>query len=414
MKVMLLGNGSREHAMGWALTKNPDVALFSVPGNPGLASLGTNIAIRADDPIEVTGAAVELDVDLVVVGPEAPLAAGVVDALEAKGIPALGPVRSAARLESSKAYAKEVMQKAGIPTAASASFSDRDAAIAYLDQMSEPFVVKADGLAAGKGVLVTDSRVEATRWVDRCLDGGFGDAGATVVVEDYLDGPEFSVFALCDGATAVAFGSARDHKRLSDGDAGPNTGGMGAFSPVDGLGDGEVADVMVSVIHPTLQQLASDDVPYRGFLYAGLVMTEDGPKVLEFNCRLGDPETQVVLPLLSSDLASTLMSAATGHLAEPPAWTDQAAVNVVLAASGYPEAPRRGDVISGIETSMALIFQGGTAQSEEGLVTDGGRVLSVVGLGDDINAARDAAYDAVGSIHFDGMHFRSDIAEEQS
>ncbi len=388
---------------------------MALPGNPGLAELATIVdGVSPTDPGAVAAIARLHRVDLVVVGPEAPLAAGVVDALEGVGIPAFGPSRAAARLEASKTFAKEVMAAAGVPTAAAHTFDDPSAARAHLEAVEGPYVVKADGLAAGKGVLVTDDRSEALAWVTRCFGGGFGEAGARVVIEEYLEGPELSVFAVCSGRESAVLEPARDYKRLAEGDAGPNTGGMGSFSPVE-LPAGLVGEVVERVIRPTLHRLADDGTPYLGFLYAGLALTRDGPKVIEFNVRLGDPETQVVLPRLESDLLAVIVSALEGRLgAEPLVWSPRAAVNVVLASAGYPESPRSGDVIHGLEAAAAcddvLVFHAGTARDDRRrLVTAGGRVLSAVGLGDDLEAARTRAYEAVDLIRWEGMQYRRDI-----
>ncbi|MDX1689710.1 MAG: phosphoribosylamine--glycine ligase [Acidimicrobiia bacterium] len=415
MRVLLLGGGGREHALGAALVEGGSVdRLTSWPGNPGLAGLGPTITDRSPaDPTAVVEEAA--GADLVVVGPEAPLAAGVADALRAKGIPALGPGADGARLEASKAFAKEVMADAGVPTAASTTHTDRATALADLDGREPPFVVKADGLAAGKGVLVTWDRDEALDWVDRCLAGDFGPAGTTVVIEDFLDGPELSVFALCAGGDAVAFGAARDHKRLRDGDEGPNTGGMGCFSPVPEAGPEAVGEILDAVVRPVLGALADRGVDYRGFLYTGLVITHHGPSVLEFNVRMGDPEAQVILPLLATDPGPLFASVAEGSLpTEPLAWHGGAAVDVVLAADGYPESPRRGDPITGVEAAAARpgvrVFHAGTARDGDALVTAGGRVLNVVGTGADLDTARAAAYAAVDDVSFAGRRFRRDIA----
>ena len=344
-------------------------------------------------------------VDLVVVGPEAPLAAGVVDAVARLGIPVFGPTRAAARLESSKAFAKEVMRRAGVATATSGSFTNPADARLYLDAMEGPFVVKADGLAAGKGVLVTDSREEASAWVDRCFDGAFGDAGATVLIEGFLEGPEVSVFAVCTERGVQPLAPARDYKRLLDGDAGPNTGGMGSYSPVDDIPPDLLEQVMARVIQPTLKQMAEDGTPFIGFLYAGLVLTKTGPQVLEFNVRLGDPETQAVLPRLESDLIDVLEGAA-------PVWSETAAVNVVLASGGYPDSPVTGDIIKGLAEipDDVLVFHAGTRRDRKRLVVDGGLAINMVGTGTTVQAARNRAYEAVSTVKWPGMQYRTDIA----
>ena len=417
MKVLLIGSGGREHALGWAMSQSPLVhELISLPGNPGLAGLGAVVeGIAADDVGAVAQVAQAEQVDLVIVGPEAPLAAGIVDALEGKGIAAFGPSRAAARLEGSKKFAKEIMARSGVATAAWQAFTEREPAIAYLAEKAGPYVVKADGLAAGKGVLVTEDREAAGAWVERCLDGGFGQAGTTVIIEDYLAGPELSIFAICDGTAAIPLAPARDYKRLRDADEGPNTGGMGCYSPVEDLPDGIVDHTLANVISPVMATLAADGTPYVGFIYAGLVLTDDGPVVLEFNCRLGDPETQVVLPRMDDDLLELLLSALDGTLqGRSINWFDGTAVDVVLAADGYPEAPRKGDVISGVEAASqedgVIIFHAGTVVKDGNLVTAGGRVLNVVGTGPDAAAARGRAYAAAGKVNWDGKQFRSDIA----
>ncbi len=415
MKVLLVGGGGREHAIGWSLARDPAVTeLISLPGNPGLAQLGPIIeGIAPTDVGAVAAVAVAQGVDLVVVGPEAPLAAGLVDALTARGVRVFGPTRAGARLESSKAYAKQIMDRAGAPTARWAAFDAEAPAIEHLRAADGPYVVKADGLAAGKGVLVTSDRTEAEAWVTNCMSGRFGDAGRTVVIEEYLSGPELSIFAICDGSSATLLEPARDYKRLLDRDLGPNTGGMGAYSPVADLPEGIMDFTATKVIEPVLATLAADGHRYVGFLYVGYVLTEAGPQVLEFNCRLGDPETQVVLPRLESSLVSLIDAALAGSLSSTQVtWSDQAAVNVVLAADGYPVAPRKGDRISGLAASDALIFHAGTTDEEGALVTAGGRVLSVVGRGPSVAAARRQAYDAVGAISFSNMQYRTDIAEE--
>ncbi len=416
MRVLLLGGGGREHAMGWKLAQSPQLtSLTSAPGNPGLATLGTVVpGLDPTDSDAVVAHAVANTIDLVVVGPEAPLAAGVADALEAAGIVVFGPLRAAARLESSKTYAKDVMLRAGVPTGGAAAFTDLAAAAGHLEATTPPYVVKADGLAAGKGVLVTPDLEAAQAWAERCLTGGFGDAGSTVVIEEHLAGDEVSIFAICDGASAVPLAPARDYKRLNDGDAGPNTGGMGCYSPVDGLPPNLVDSTMDEVIAPVLATLAADGVPYKGFLYAGLMLTADGPKVLEFNCRLGDPETQVVLPLMEDDLLQLLTVAAHGNLGDRElTWSRDAAVNLVLAARGYPESPETGRLITGLDDagSGALVFHAGTRRTGAGITTAGGRVLNVVGRGADVRTARAAAYAAAEVIDFEGKHYRRDIGE---
>ncbi len=403
MRVLLVGGGGREHAMGWKLAQSTRIdELISLPGNPGLAELGPVVeGIAVTDVGAIAAMARVQGVDLVVVGPEAPLAAGVVDAVSRLGIPVFGPTRAAAKLESSKAFAKEVMRRAGVATAASESFTDPQVAAHYLAESDGPYVVKADGLAGGKGVLVTDSRAEAVAWVDRWLPSG------PVVVEDFLDGPEVSVFAVCTDHGVALLEPARDYKRLMDGDQGPNTGGMGAYSPVD-LPPGVVDDVIPRVIQPTLAQMAEEGSPFQGFLYAGLVLTVDGPKVLEFNVRLGDPETQAVLPRLETDIIEVLEGAA-------PTWSEEATVNVVLAASGYPESPVGGDSIKGLDSvpEDVLVFHSGTKRDGKRLLVDGGRVLNLVGTGTTVEQARNRAYEATSAVSWPGMQYRSDIGSNR-
>jgi phosphoribosylamine--glycine ligase len=371
--------------------------------------------VEGIDPVTtgaVTAAAAALKVDLVVIGPEQPLAAGLVDALAAKRIPVWGPTRAAAMLESSKSFAKGVMDRAGVPTAPWAAFDREEAALDYLRGLPGPLVVKADGLAGGKGVLVTEDAGQAAAWVSRCFGGGFGSAGNTVVIEDFLAGPEVSVFALCAGESVQTLAPAHDYKRLLAGDQGPNTGGMGSYSPVRDLPATLNDETVDRVIVPIMRTLAADGRPYQGFLYVGLVLTTSGPQVLEFNCRLGDPETQVILPRMESDLVDLIEAGLAGDLSSAQVrWSTDAAVNVVLAAAGYPEAPRSGDPITiGQLEPGVLLFQAGTRQSDNDLLTSGGRVLNVVGLGSDLAGARHSAYEAVGRITFAGMQYRRDIA----
>ncbi len=413
MKVLLLGSGGREHALGWALTRSERVTeLISLPGNPGLAGLGAVVeGVNPADAGAVAALSRIHSVDLVVVGPEQPLAAGVVDAVSRLGIPVFGPTRAAARVESSKTFAKDVMKKAGVPTPAYERFSDVAAAQSHINSVKGPFVVKADGLAAGKGVLVTPDPEAALSWVQHCIDGAFGDSGSTVIVEEFVDGPELSVFGMCDGADVVLLEPARDYKRALDGDAGPNTGGMGSYSPVS-LPDGLEKDVVERVFRPTLKQMAEDGSPYVGFLYAGLILTDDGPMVIEFNARLGDPETQVLMPRLATDLVDIIETTLTSGAAKATiAWSPRAAVNVVLATAEYPEPSAGGLVISGLDSTEdnVLVFHAGTARAGKHTVTAGGRVISVVGLGETLESASERAYSAANQIQFTGRRFRNDI-----
>lgn len=413
MKVLLVGSGGREHALGWKLAASERVTeLVSLPGNPGLASLGS--IIEGVDPTDV-GAVAQLarmqGVDLVVVGPEAPLAAGLADAVAGLGVPVFGPSRAAARLEASKSFCKDVMNRAGVPTAPSWTYDEADDAHDHVEAHGGPYVVKADGLAAGKGVLVTPEPQAAHDWIDRCFTGTFGPAGERVVIEEYLEGPEVSVFAVCSGTEAVALQPARDYKRLRDGDRGPNTGGMGSYSPVTDLPTDLVETTMTSVIKPTLVQMADEGIPYTGFLYAGLVLTEQGPMVLEFNVRLGDPETQVVLPLMRTDLVDLLEGALAGNLPQPE-WSTDGAVEVVLAAQGYPESPVKGAEIEGLRSvpDDVLVFHAGTTRSNRRLTVSGGRVLDLVAVAPTLGEATERVYQAAALVSWPGVQYRKDIA----
>lgn len=416
--VLVVGGGGREHALGWRLATSASVdRIASVPGNPGLAALGPVHAVPATDPRAVADLAEREGCDLVVVGPEAPLVAGVVDELARRQIPAFGPTAAGARLEGSKAFAKQVMQAAGVPTAGYVATSDRDHAREALERFLPPYVVKADGLAAGKGVRICLDLEEAYEAVDDALVAGvFGAAGTTIVIEEFLDGPERSVFGVCDGQDVVLLAPAQDYKRALDGDEGRNTGGMGAFSPVHGCDLPDVAHLADEVFRPVLRELAARGAPYRGLMYAGLVDTAQGPKLLEFNARFGDPETQAILPRLASDLGDLLAASASGSVADVPVrWRDDAAVTVVLASGGYPGSYPTGQVIEGVDAADRLadveVFHAGTARDDDGrLVTAGGRVLAVTALGSTVAEARARAYVAADRIRFDGMQRRTDIA----
>jgi phosphoribosylamine---glycine ligase len=416
--TLVVGGGGREHALAWRLDRSPSVdRVETAPGNPGTAVLGPRHVVETEDPVAVADLAEERGVDLVVVGPEAPLVAGVIDELDRRGIAAFGPGGAAARIEGSKAFAKDVMRAAGVPTAGYVATADRDEAQSALDGFSPPYVVKADGLAAGKGVLICGSLAEARDAVDEVLvRRAFGEAGTQLIVEEHLDGPERSVFAVCDGGDAVLLAPAQDYKRAHDGDEGPNTGGMGAFTPVPGFGRDDVAGLRDSIFAPVLRELAGRGTPFRGLLYAGLIDTSDGLRVLEFNARFGDPETQVILPRLSSDLGELLMAAARGTVRDVEVgWHDDAVVTVVLASGGYPGPYEKGVVISGVELAGdrtdVEVFHAGTARGDDGsLVTSGGRVLNVTARGPAVGDARALAYAAAGDIGFEGMQLRSDIA----
>ncbi|WP_433475796.1 phosphoribosylamine--glycine ligase [Spirillospora sp. CA-142024] len=409
MRVLVLGSGGREHALARALHRDPAVtALHCAPGNPGTAEIADNHQLDPADPTAVTELAGRLRADLVVVGPEAPLVAGVGDALRKAGIPCFGPDRAAARIEASKAFAKEVMAEAGVPTA-EARVCDTTAQVeAALDAFGPPYVVKDDGLAAGKGVVVT---------VDRAVASAHAAACERVVIEEFLDGPEVSLFALCDGEHAVPLLPAQDFKRAYDDDEGPNTGGMGAYTPLPWAPPDLVDEVMATVVQPAMDELRRRETPYVGVLYAGLALTSKGVRVVEFNARFGDPETQVVLDRLATPIATLLQACAIGGL-DPdlrPEWHPGAAVTVVVAAEGYPSAPAKGDEITGLEEAAevegAYVLHAGTKLGGEGrLVANGGRVLNVVGTGPDLAAARETAYDAVAKIGLRGSHHRADIA----
>jgi phosphoribosylamine--glycine ligase len=396
VKVLVVGSGGREHALVWKLAQSDRLeAIHAAPGNPGIARIGQCHPVRAEDAEGMLALCRELGIDLVVVGPEAPLVAGLADALRHAGLAVFGPTAAAARIEGSKGFAKDVLEAAGVPTAA------------RLAVARPPCVVKADGLAAGKGVFVCRTQAE--------LDAGLLAAsalGGDSLVEELLEGDEVSLFVLADGHEAVPLAPAQDFKRVGDGDTGPNTGGMGSYSPVPGLGELEVEELVDAVHRPVLAELARRGSPFSGLLYAGLMLTDDGPRVLEFNCRFGDPESQSILPRVEGDLLATLAAVAAGRLDGELAVSDRAAVTVVLASGDYPERGDSGTAIEGIEAAEgagALVFHAGTARHDGRLVTNGGRVLNVTAVGDDLVAARAAAYEAAGRISFEGMRFRSDI-----
>ncbi|SDG39988.1 phosphoribosylamine--glycine ligase [Sinosporangium album] len=411
MRVLVIGSGGREHALCRSLSLDPAVTdLHCAPGNAGIAEIATLHGLTPTDPDQVTDLARRLQADLVVVGPEAPLVAGVADAVRQAGIPCFGPSARAAMIEGSKAFAKEIMVAAGVPTARARTCATADEVAAALDEFGAPYVVKDDGLAAGKGVVVTRDRDEALKHAAGC---------ERVVVEEFLDGPEVSLFALCDGTTAVPLQPAQDFKRARDGDAGPNTGGMGAYTPLPWAPEGLTEQIMAEVVLPTMAELARRGTPYTGVLYAGLALTSKGPKVIEFNARFGDPETQVVLDRLATPLAGLLTACATGALSThgPLAYREGAAVTVVLAAENYPGDPVKGDAIDGLaaEVPHAYVLHAGTARDAEGrVVSAGGRVLNAVGTGPDLAAAREAAYALLGRISLRGSHHRTDIAAAAS
>jgi phosphoribosylamine--glycine ligase len=401
MRVCVVGSGGREHALAHVLGRHHDVVV--TPGNPGIGG-------SVPTPPE------EIEADLTVIGPEAPLVAGLADRLRSAGRLVFGPGADGARLEGSKAWMKDLLVEAGVPTAGHGTFDEEVAALAYLDTMGDLFVIKTDGLAAGKGVLVTTDRAEAVDAVRSYLSGAaFGEAGRTLVIEEGLTGPELSILAICDGSSAVALAPAQDFKRLGDGDAGPNTGGMGAYSPVPVATEAVVGSLMADAVEPTLAALRGRGIDYRGVLYCGLMFTPRGPRVLEYNVRFGDPETQVVLLRLTSDLGELLAAAAGGRLGPEPTFDDGAAVAVVCASEGYPSSPRTGDRISGLDAASQVtgvsVFAAGVGADPDGaLVTAGGRVFTVTGRGPTVDEARHRAYEAVAEISWPGMCHRTDIA----
>jgi len=415
VKVLVIGSGGREHALVWGLTRDPGVEqVYAAPGNPGIAAVTPENgqkpvecrALDVTDHLAVVSLARELGVDLVLVGPEAPLVAGVADPLRAAGIAVFGPSKAAAQIEGSKAFAKDVMAAAGVPTGRAYVCTTEAEAAEAIDAFGPPYVVKDDGLAAGKGVVVTSDREEAVTHAAAC---------GQVLIEEYLDGPEVSLFAITDGTTVLPLQPAQDFKRLKDGDEGPNTGGMGAYTPLPWAPDGLVDEICERVLQPTVDELRRRGTPFGGLLYAGLTLTSRGVRVIEFNCRFGDPETQALLPMLQTPLGAVLYAAATGKLEEFGLlhWQPGAAVAVVVAAKKYPSSPRSGDVITGIdeaEASGALVFHAGTSVDGDDLVTSGGRVLAVTATGDDLTAARKRAYAAVDLIHIKGSQHRTDIA----
>jgi len=415
MNILLIGSGGREHALAWAISASPLCdKLFIAPGNPGTAQCGDNVVLDIADHGAVADFCKLMGVGLVVVGPEGPLVDGIVDDLEAAGIKSFGPSKAAAQLEGSKAFTKELCAEFDIPTAAFARFTDEAAAKAYVAKTGAPLVIKADGLAAGKGVVMAETVEQANEALAMMFSGGLGAAGAEVVIEEWMIGEEASFFALCDGTHALPLASAQDHKRVGDGDTGPNTGGMGAYSPAPVMTKALEAQVMTEIIQPTLAGMNQRGTPFKGILYAGLMITKDGPKLIEYNTRFGDPECEVLMPRLKSDLVPALLAARDGVLnAVDLRWSDDVALTVVMAAKGYPGTPEKGSVIKGIEKAAAekdvLVFHAGTQAKAGEIVANGGRVLNVVALGKTVSEAQAKAYAAVDLIDWPGGFCRRDI-----
>ena len=408
----MIGSGGREHALAWRLSQSPSCdTLYAAPGNPGIADHARLISLDVANHAAVVAFCADHAIDLVVVGPEAPLVAGLADALRNSAVPVFGPDARAARLEGSKAFTKEICSAANIPTAAYARYDSKADALAGLADFAPPYVIKADGLAAGKGVIIAQDEAEAHAALDDMFGGGFGAAGASVVIEDFMAGEEASFFALTDGGSVVAFGSAQDHKRVGDGDTGPNTGGMGAYSPAHVLTPELEARVMTEIIAPTVAAMRAQAMPYCGVLFAGLMLTADGPKLIEYNCRFGDPECQVLMMRFEGDLAALLLAVAQGRLAEaaPPRFSNDSALAVVMAANGYPGTPEKGAEIAIGNSGEAMVFHAGTALAGGRLVANGGRVLNIAGRGRNLTSAREAAYAAIGQIDFPGGFYRRDI-----
>lgn len=414
MKVCVIGNGGREHALAWRLSISPSVTkVYAIPGSAAMSDCAELVGIDWQQRDHLISFLKDNHVDLVVVGPEAPLVAGLADALNVAGIPVFGPSKAAAQLEGSKVFAKDLMKKYNIPTAAYGVFHKVDEAKEFIAQTGAPIVVKADGLAAGKGVVVAMTVEEANAAVEDMLSGNrFGDAGSTVVIEEFMEGEEASLLAFVDGKTVVPMIASQDHKRIFDCDKGPNTGGMGTYAPAPVLTDALRDEAMKTILEPMVSAMEKEGMPYVGCLYAGLMITPQGPKVVEFNARFGDPETQVVLPLLDSDLGQIMMACATGTLtADIVKWKDSSAACVILASKGYPETSSKGDVIHGDikQHDTTIVFHSGTKFIGDEYVTNGGRVLGVVGLGKDLRTALDRAYGRIEHIDFEGMQYRTDI-----
>ncbi|MER9671018.1 phosphoribosylamine--glycine ligase [Mesorhizobium sp. M0203] len=414
MRVLLIGSGGREHALAWKIAASPLLTkLYAAPGNPGICREAELVRLDIADHTAVARFCRENEIDLVVVGPEGPLVAGIADDLRAEGIRVFGPSKAAARLEGSKGFTKDLCAKYGIPTAAYGRFDDLASARTYVEKTGAPIVIKADGLAAGKGVTVAMTLDQALAALDACFDGSFGQAGAEVVVEEFLVGEEASFFCLCDGTTALPFGTAQDHKRLSDGDTGPNTGGMGAYSPAPVMTPEMIDRTMREIVEPTMRGMAETGAPFSGVLFAGLMITDGGPKLIEYNTRFGDPECQVLMMRLKDDLLVLLNAAADGQLAHTSVrWRDEAALTVVMAARGYPGTPEKGSVIRGVEAAAGEgveIFHAGTAINGGALVANGGRVLNITATGRTVGEAQKKAYAALDRIDWPQGFCRRDI-----
>lgn len=414
MKVLVVGSGGREHALCWKIAQRPDTEVYVAPGNIGMVDVATLVNIKVDDIAGLVDFAKAEGIDLTVVGPELPLTLGIVDAFQEAGLACFGPNKAAAKLEGSKAFSKELMKKYGIPTAAFDTFTDVDKAKAFVDEIGVPCVVKADGLAAGKGVIICMTREEADKAIEDMLtDHAFGDASATIVIEEYMVGPEVSVLAFADGKTVLPMVSAQDHKRIFDGDKGPNTGGMGAYSPAPVYTEALSAEVNKTIIEPTIAAMAAEGTPFTGILYTGLMLTEKGPRVLEYNVRFGDPETQPIMVRMKSDIVALFQACVDGKLDEATLeWHDEAAVCVIMASGGYPASSEKGVPIYGLDdiaAEEAIVFHSGTAEKDGEIVTNGGRVLGVTAKDATIKGAIDKAYAAVEKINFDHMQFRRDI-----
>jgi phosphoribosylamine--glycine ligase len=421
LKVLVVGRGGREHAIVWALKKSQSVKeIYCAPGNGGIAQLAEIVPIEEHQFEEISVFAIDHNIDLVVIGPDDPLAAGIVDYLEAKQLPVFGPRKNAAEIEGSKVFMKQLLKKYSIPTAAYESFGNYDAALAYLHKQKTPIVIKADGLAAGKGVVVAQTMEEAEKALaDIMVSKVFGSSGSSVVIEEFLQGQEMSILSFVDGETVRPMPAAQDHKQVYDNDQGPNTGGMGTYSPLPHIPQSVIDEAIETIIKPTAKAMVSEGRPFRGVLFAGLMITPEGPKTIEFNARFGDPETQVVLPKLETDLVDIFLATINGRLDQMDIrWSEQAAVCVVAASGGYPASYPKGLRIEGLngaegQSDSTIVFHAGTAVNEEGhLVTNGGRVLGVTGLGKDIAEARANAYAEVDRIRFEGKHYRTDIAKK--